>query len=211
MKLYQTSACLCIVIASLASGVGRAQSTILTNGSFENVFGGWSLYYDGGVNYAYTWANSNSFGGTPVPDGNYFLAFDQHDGRFSQYFPVASHAAYLLTFSAICFDGTNSLDFLLGGMINLYQYHCLFTNTPPVGGPYNHTWQDFSFVFESDISPYMTLQFNFTRQFIGGQGSGGIDNISIVQIVPEPSTLALLGLAALGGFVVRQRAKRLKT
>ena len=180
---------------------------IITNGSFENGGAGWNLYSDGGINYDYFLGTTNSFGGTPVPDGNYFLGFDQHDGIIWQNFNVTNGGIYLLTFSAICFAGTNSLDATVRGPFGSYQYDCLFTNTPPVSGPYNHIWQDFSIVFEGDLSRLMQISFVFTRQFIGGQGSGGLDNISIVQIVPEPSTLALLGLGALAGAAWRVRSR----
>jgi hypothetical protein len=54
-----------------------------------------------------------------------------------------------------------------------------------------------------------TLTFNRISSTYPSDGRHGIDNLSFNQIaVPEPSTIALMGVAGLGLFVFRRRAKR---
>ena len=69
-------------------------------------------------------------------------------------------------------------------------------------------WQEFTFntTAGSDVSGGVTLQFTATTgAATGSQQRLFIDNVSVVAAVPEPGSLAALGLASLGLLICRRR------
>ena len=221
MKRSSFTATLALLLAiQLHPNLATAQTNLLVNGSFERS-GGWQ-YYVMEPTYSYIGGDSNAFGGTTVPDGNYFLCFYQGQGEITQYFNVIDGATYMLSFSAINFDGASRWQVIFGGIGEPYRTNDLsFSSLVPVSqtvqqsiddpGLYNHTWENFTFYFQGDVYRYNSIRFNFQEQFVTVEGtsyfgSGGLDNVRVIQVVPEPGTVALLAVGALTGLARRRHS-----
>ena len=213
---------LCWLIVILNHSLARAQGNLIINGGFENGFTGWSQ-----PNNPFFLVGTNGYNGLPVgPAGGNSFAFYQ-DSTINAYgygllvtdVSTVPGVYYTLKFSSIAFDGTNTANVYISGnqvaSIN-------FATTVPIAegssdpSKYNLIWQNFSYTFQAVLSDTQFL-FQYGSQFFvdrsGGTpttyfGAGGFDNISLVQIVPEPSTLALLGAGLAGGLAARWRTRR---
>ena len=71
-----------------------------------------------------------------------------------------------------------------------------------------HVYTNYSFNIAPVVGGGGTFQLRFAEVDNQGNFNQGVDNVSILTTVPEPSTLALLGIGAFAviGYVWRRRA-----
>jgi hypothetical protein len=203
-----------IAMAALSQPtISNAQGNLFINGNFEangGSFSGWAVQGNG-----FTLESGG-------PDGNDF-AFHQGSSSPINYSELSTSINtspgqnYVLTFSAIAFDGTNSASVSIN---NSLLASLNFTSTVPVNVDnqytYNTYWQNFSFIFQA-TSPLTGLFFKYTIQetvipeedgfqYDEFYGAGGFANFSVTA-APEPTPVALLGAGLVGWLTCHKRAR----
>lgn len=220
-----------VVAAALTFGLGQAYAApveLVTNGGFETgTLAGWTSVSNGGTSGcgSNVW-EVNTTGhqgcqsnGTTVaaPISGIYAAFNTFDGAENPYtltqkiavpdsllaatlsFLDEFHMSYsgaLRTLSVDFYDDTGST--LLGNV---------FTQNP--GYSANQTWTSNTLDVTSLLAAQAgkTISLRFTEiipSAYQGPAGFGLDNVSLEATVPEPTTVALLGLGLLG-FVASRR------
>lgn len=215
--------------ACLSASIGAAHAELITNGSFETGnFSGWTTVNNGGTGGcgSNVWVvNSTGVNGCTnnsktqgVPTAGNFAAFNTFDGDAVNYTlsqtialpgsisaatlsfmdeSIMAYSGALRSFRVDLFDATNTTL-----LFNFYlEQPGTNSNTP---------WTTHSMDVTADLLAYagqnVTLRFsNIIPQAYSGPAGFGLDNISLVAQVPEPTTLAMLGLGLLGLASVRRR------
>jgi hypothetical protein len=194
MKTSTIARCIAIGVV-LVVPFRFASANLIINGDFETgTFSGWTV----------THAPSGSLifvDHGPGPDttfGAFFGATGNDFDTISQTFATTPGASYTLSFF---YQVTNTMEPAHNGFDVLW-------NGVSIGGglfpqfDVNPGWGTFTFT-EVATGPSTTLAFEGRNL----PAYDFLDDVS-VEAVPEPSTLALLGLAAVGtGFVVYRRRK----
>lgn len=213
-------------IASLTAQAAPVQ--LITNGGFETGnFSGWTTVNNGGssgcgsnvweVNatghegcgtmakpISGTYAAYNTFDGTANPytlsqqivvPGSVLAATLSFMDEFSM-----SYSGTLRTFRVDFYDQANTT--LLGNVL-----------TQTVGTSQSQAWTTNSFdvtaLLASQANKTITLRFTeIVPTAYTGPGNFGLDNISLQANVPEPGSLALLGLGVLGFAASRRKSAK---
>jgi hypothetical protein len=208
------------VIGAIASGV---KADLITNGSFENgtfVFDangadslpagstaitGWTTF---GAELAVI-QNANTFGVT-TPFGTNFLDLTgYHDsapyGGVMQTITTTPGLPYQLTQFLGVFNDSPQTNGPISVTVTAGGTTTTFTDNPVGPGA---IWTPFSFNFlATGASTPISIQGLLGKKYIG------LDNVSVNQVTPEPSSLALLGLGGLGmtGLVLRRGKMRFRS
>jgi hypothetical protein len=203
----------------LTSASSHAQGNLIINGSFESTntayYPGFYAWAVGGTGFSQGYSGQY---GSVAPDGNRFafftgnLSFPDY-GTLDTYINTSAGAYYLLSFSAIAFDGTNSASVNVNGSLLATLNFNVTIPVAQVFGSYNTNWQGFSYVFQASSS-LTEITFKYSAQEVdvpdssGGYdffpGAGGFDAISVIAVPePSPSVLILFG----GGVLVYVRHK----
>jgi hypothetical protein len=166
MKLNHHILITALAAFCLSAKLANAQGNLIANGSFEangGSFNGWALQ-----------GNSFSLGGLNQipPDGNNFAFYqgstsDTHSfAGLDTFITTSAGQNYILSFSAIAFDGTNSASASINGSL-LASLN--FISTVPVNvntqGGYNTDWQNFTFTFQA-TSPLTEVTLKYSVQGI---------------------------------------------
>ena len=196
-----------LLALALFAPISTASAEFVVNGGFEapaisnpsfstfQSIPGWTTAFGPGIEI------QNHVAGSPF-EGNQFVELDS-SANSGMYQDLATTVGqlYSLSFAYSPRPGiaanSNGIDVLWGG--------ALVSSIAQSGiGLSDTVWQVFRFdVFAT--SSTTRLQFNATGN--SDSVGGYLDNVA-VNAVPEPSSLALCGIAGLGGLVVRTRGKR---
>jgi hypothetical protein len=205
------------VIAVCAAGIvgaagGEAKANLITNGSFEDpaISDPWFTYFAGsgdllgwGVGGASVDVVNGDLFGVPAYDGIQFLdiAGSPGPGGIAQDFATDVGQQYQLTFFYIPRGFSAKVTFVTGSA----SYVDDIVDIGATG------WQQYSRTYTA-LHPISTLIFQSQP---GGDSDGVyIDAISVEEVsaVPEPSSMALLGIGAcVSGLGAAHRRRRART
>lgn len=193
-----------VAITSLAilaiAAPGTAHAQIITNGSFETRdFSGWTVSGNVGI--------SNDSASDGVVDAGFNRSDTTPNGVLSQSFPTVAGRQYQLQFDYGVFSFTGQTQSLHAALFGLNQLLGQ-TVTDPTPSHDPTTFDTYSSLFTAD-STTTTVRFTDDAGNPTVNVDGELDNVRVTP-VPEPTALALTGVAALAALGGR-RCRRLMT
>lgn len=203
MKLKSAFLALALVAAS------SANANVILNGNFESGdFGpGWTS--TGNVQVATLVSGGSYFGGGSVAkNGNFLVAFNggqaAPNGVVSQTFGTSQGTEYAVTFD---FGATsNGFQQIMADILGANGSVLKSFGTTGVNAPADLQTFTFSFIANSDSS---TLRFTDFSGNNSNNQDGLLDNVAVAA-VPEPTSIALLGLGLLGVVASRRKSAKAK-
>jgi len=191
-----------LLLLALLVGVNQAtaQGNLLINGGFEDpviaantysklaTISGWTTTNVGGLFEIW----SGSFGLIPATEGVQSLEINASiaDETIFQTIAVTPGMLTTLSFDYTGREPDNTFT------VSLSDGYTSSTTLDPVSYYTSHAWTTYT---ESFIPTTSSLTIAFRGQPVPALDAGAhIDNISLIQSVPEPSTLTLAGMGGLG-------------
>jgi len=189
--MIKTSTKICLALATVMLLVSlesaKAQGNLVVNGTFDADASGWTL-----INI--------------LPPGGYM-----YNGFFAIWGNPSDQPAISQTIYGLEIGTTYTVsgDYALAkgnnpinGFGVAIDGNNLFTGSAPMSG----LWVPFDFSFTAAST---SVDLTLNAYLNGSNSSFFVDNISMVAVVPEPSSLCLLGLGAAGGLFFRHRKKKI--
>jgi hypothetical protein len=220
----------CLVIAA------RAEASLIVNGGFEDpvvapgtyaiftpgqsIGSGWTAVGDAGTNVLViqTTYTENPFGHPAVFNAQEGLNSVDLTGAgnlgptagITQTVATVVGQQYLLSFHVgrVAFNNGPSFPYVADATVNLkINGGALvpFTNSGVTNGQIHWTQFDYAFVATSASTNLSFL--NGTPAGVGGSSAAELDNVSLVAVVPEPTSFALLGFGLCTGMRILRRRR----